>query len=340
MEKIPNLSTFFNGYDDLDLFFLSLSNDDSKRLIYWLLTFEIIGENNSLDRSFKKLESDFLEKTHRIFDDSKDYLSFVDKEQSHTIKADIDRSIRWFKQSSQDLNLNDDLLKQCYDLAIKIFSFSSRTEYFKYVQGYDRYLFLCLYLSLKFSLNYNLNFSIVEALTFHLTYSFIKLSNSIISLENQKEITNDFNNLDLLIKKYSPNISNLLNNVKFSSIYFAFSWKLLSFADLHNFSDSFIIWDIIIYYRFDLKNIMNSLCLSHLIQSLGLESLNDSKELNISLEELTNNIQHNKNWNISNLISNTLNIYLKIRNQINLPIKLSFFFLILIYFYLIFKNLK
>jgi hypothetical protein len=180
------------------------------------------------------------------------------EEEARVIRADTSRSVLWFAEMARDF-LVPAAKADAEGMANRILIAMKRN----YVQGYDRYVFVCLYLALEFCAREGLPLEVGEAIAFDLSREFISLSGITRFLENPGETQAHFGRMDADLKKYAPGWMAMLNCSGQGSIHFALRWELLLFADEYPVRELLLIWDNALRWRERYADFLYALCIAH-----------------------------------------------------------------------------
>jgi len=299
----PKAGQYFSKKSGIDRFLrlFESSKSDDARLIAWLLSFGVISYSDvTVYHSFKRVRNMYAEESNSLFSDDIDPFSVLSREEGRTASVDIERTILFLKRITSDLGLTEERYTELFGIAARVISFNSKKKGIGYVQGYDRFLFLSMNLVIRYCKSNGFDYEFVESLTSSLYNNFVILSLHIINLDKkEKEIEKSFTKIDRLIKETKPEMYQKLSDIQFLSLNFALPWKIVFFADIHNPSDLYLMWDQIIYYRNNLNEYVNSLCISHILQV----------PIHEEYSEMVNCIQHFSEWRIHSLLTEADKIY-------------------------------
>lgn len=297
--------------------FLSSSSFDKKsnlRILSWLFSLRIIHfpfdykEINSLRRSY---QTDYLDK----------FLKSPSNDEK-PIKQDLDRTISWFKKliKNNNISVRKNLPQLAYDSSYRILSILSLSDsFYRYLQGYDRYVFIFLILgydALKKSDNF------VEALAFYLMRAFLKFFNPSRFTINREFGLNFFYVLDAKIASARPDIAQLFKHYQVSSLHYAVRWALLSFADEHNLQEIFLLWDHILVNQNKYLDYISELCVGHVIQIEPVKS-----------EHIIQTIQAKENWDVVKAIHYADSHLVNTNPTLKILLLIGYIILLLVTFY-------
>ena len=176
-----------------------------------------------------------------------DPLSKVDKKEGFVIKADVDRSLSHYKMLGAEIGLTEDDMSEGCDAAAKILVILSLKYGLKYIQGYDRYVYLVYLLSLSYTTQINEERSLAEMFTVEICQKFLKIVNFKKFLDRPDDLEKYFDNCDKRIKEELPKKNKCSyeviqkNNCK--SILFGVKWRLLLFSDENDAKGTFLVFD-------------------------------------------------------------------------------------------------
>jgi hypothetical protein len=252
---------------------LDQKKGNSGRLMAWLFEFGLLPKDpDQWPRDLTDLVTSYRSLVKKI--GSADDLQKIKERLEAIIPRDLGRSLHLFDTYCKDVCLDSAYFSPPDLRFLRIFLVISTTDKdFQYLQGYDRFAFICAIVSCHFSLALGLKADIAEAFTFHLTHFITtKVAFSHLILD-RKRSEQSFAELSLLLEKGSPATFSAFRWQKITPDVYALNWLLALFSDQHPLNQVFMIWDLI-FLHLDCRELyVNSLCIAHLNQcQMGLNA--------------------------------------------------------------------
>ncbi|EAY13645.1 hypothetical protein TVAG_387860 [Trichomonas vaginalis G3] len=204
------------------------------------------------------------------------------------IHTDLTRTVKFFSDLANSSQLPSD--KQNYTLfrASRILTIMTLTEpSFQYIQGCERYVYICYLISLLFTTQNQLPDIFAEATAYYLAVKMIEMSGIAKLLSSSKFLEEHFKLLDAKFAQINSELMEHLTFANQSSINFALRWQILFFAEEHDYSGIVSIWDRIISHRQSVNQYIEALCLAHFNQLPDLQ---------------LKQVQHYRNWNVKQIL--------------------------------------
>lgn len=278
---------------DAENFLLTEKNSKNytDRYISWMLMLNILNPSKDSWADYicqlcSKYES-FL--NSKLVENPSDPLLALSDEQESQIQNDLRRTIRFFNDLAKSANLP--YIKQNGVLfrVARVLTMMNLTESkFTYIQGCERYVYICYLISILFTTENDLPDMIAEASAYYLATKMIELSGISHYLSDPTRLENHFRELDQKMYQINPNLMNYLSKQMQTSIHFALRWEILLFAEEHDYAGIITLWDRIICHKTAMQQYIEALCLAHFAQ--------------VPICKL-GQLQHYKNWNMQKLIA-------------------------------------
>jgi len=265
LESITTIITNLQSQNGVSAFLESvdLKKDNVIRFVAWLNALQIIPISpNAILESFESHADRYRTLVREKFD-----VQPVPHDDCSLIEMDVRRGMHIARAHSQTLGLSDDQLSFCELHCQRILTILSRSSpKFSYTQGFDRFASIAYLISLNFALAVGQDASFAEPLAYFLTEQLLTLSSAACMLDAGGSVLKGHASLDHRIKDLYPELWASLKEANHSSIHFAFRWKILMFADEHDLTSLFLIWDQLIAHRRQYSRYMEALCLAHIGQ--------------------------------------------------------------------------
>ena len=272
------------------LFNQSTAKKSSERYISWMIALSILSsESDKVYTNLLQLVSNYeMLLDSKLNDRLNDPLSALSDDTKHQIQNDLNRTIKFFNELATSSNLPNTKKSGAVLRASRILALLQLSDNsFRYLQGYERYVFVCYLISVLFTTENDLPDIVAEASAYYLSSKMIELSGAAQILSNSSLLEQHFHKLDEKLVNINASLMNHLTFSQQSSINFALRWELLLFAEEHNYHGLVLIWDRIIAHRQMIHQYIESLILAHFAQLP---------------ETRLNNVQHFKEWNIKQLL--------------------------------------
>lgn len=221
-------------------------------------------------------------------------LSLLPFQLANSITQDIPRTIKWFFNFAEQIEINNRMLDDVelrIQRVLAIISLESRE--LTYTQGNDRLVMMSYLVSLFFASRGRLNKGFAEAMCYNIAKSLISKITLARYLNSMSFIENYFEQLDVMIAQEDPEKWDVLAESENTSIHFALKWHLTLFCDNHDAYQLMLLWDQILLRWGDFDEFIKCLTVAHIIQVPIPEKH----------EEMAQNIQQFKDWNISRIIT-------------------------------------
>jgi len=137
---------------------------------------------------------------------------------------------------------------------------------FRYIQGYDRFVFVVYAVALDFALHFGLCRELAEAICYRLAQELITLVQIGSFLEEPMRTQLYFDEKDQTLMDYAPAIMTALRMDRHGSIHFALRWQILLFADEYRAKPLLFLWDKVVEHRDVYKSFLYGLCIAHVRQ--------------------------------------------------------------------------
>ena len=247
----------------------SLKKNQSKRFLSWMLSFNLLPDDNTKwASSCYQYWLDYNSMIRTYFDtQTENPLNKLPQNTRFVLSSDLSRTINFFNILANSIQLNNTETQTAYFHVSRIFTLILLSDpSFTYTQGCDRYVYAIYLLSLLFVIQYSLPITFAEASTFFLAQKMMQLSNITHYLMNPSQIAKHFEDLDK--KLYQINYTAMKNYSMRgqSSVHFALRWEILMFAEEHYFNGLTLIWDQIIARKEFFSSYIEALCIAHFAQ--------------------------------------------------------------------------
>jgi hypothetical protein len=182
------------------------------------------------------------------------------------IEIDLERDVGWFTNGCTKLSVSEDHRHEAPLHARRILALIALlTPSLSYLQCYNRYVFVSYLLGICVCAANGFPTAVGEAVAFFLTQKFLALADIRRQLDAGLSSA-DADALDAECRKALPDLMAILRADRHGASEFSRRWKLVWFADEHEMSHSWIIWDAIIAQSDNLPEFINDLCVAHLSQ--------------------------------------------------------------------------
>jgi hypothetical protein len=209
------------------------------------------------------------------------------------VTGDVDRTITWFNRLAQEIGLPEQLIASAQtDITRMLILIGHSSPRYVYIQGYDRYAFLCYLLSLNFFATCEQPAEFAECLAFQLTQRFLALSDMIDRLNSFEDLQKHYDQVDSEIQKAYPAVFGALARTGHFSCHYALRWEMLMFADEHAVRDLFLLWDKFVAHRQQYPEYLRAMRLAHIGQIVR-----DGGEITVKA------IQEFRNWNAVEIVN-------------------------------------
>jgi hypothetical protein len=253
------------------------NNDDKKaksgRLLAWLYKFGLLPNNpDSWASTLTRLLSSYESYVGKYGPANE--IAVIEKQMEPIIPRDLGRSLHLFDTYCNEVGLSLSYFSPPALRFHRIFLIISRTsQNFTYLQGYDRFAYICAIVACTFAQALGLKADIAEALTFHLAEFIttkVAFSHLVLNTERAKR---SFAELSELLEKGSPGTYSAFRSQQITPDIYALNWLLSLFSDQHPLSQLFLVWDLIFLHLEHRELYVNALCIAHLNQcQIGLTS--------------------------------------------------------------------
>jgi hypothetical protein len=266
--SLRNLSNPPKTHSEMMHFLLLRYPDKSNsiRLISWLMAFRLLPHNpREWAHTLCDLSNVYFDVLAQFPTDS-DPLDSIPISASRVIRPDLSRTIIWFNSLAKTapFSVNSEGADK---MAARIFSaMTIRFRDFSYAQGHDRYLFVTLLLALDFCEKCRMSRDLGEAICFHLTHEFVKLTRISSFLEDPAGTRDHFEKMDADLMMYAPGWMIPLRQSYQGSVHFALRWELLLFADEYPIEGLLLLWDQVLAKIEQYKAFLYALCIAHVQQ--------------------------------------------------------------------------
>ena len=288
--KIP-----FRKQSDVDRFLTTVDEDKNPvfRIIAWILSFNIINFNE-IEKSMVSLVELYKNICGEKLSNFNDPRSSLPKDEGELLRLDTERTIFWFKQMASNNGIDDEeILENSIYQVQRILSTLSKTDsFYRYMQGYDRYVFITFLLGLQAMKKLETETIFAESMSYFLCREFLKIVDVNRFTQNNKFTVEHFANLDKELAYCRPEIYDQLSKMHVSSVHFAMKWELLCFSDEHQYPNILLIWDHIIANKKVFLKYVDELCIAHIRQIKSVEN-----------EFIIQTIQTNRTWNTKDILN-------------------------------------
>jgi hypothetical protein len=225
-------------------------------------------------------------------------LAALDPNTSFIIECDIRRGVHAFNKMVDSLQLSPELNADVILRAHRVFAVMNMSKNLSFTQGYDRYWFIAFAVCLDACSEFKLGAQFAEALSFHLTYSFLSLVRITKLLDHPNDTERYFQNMDIEMLKVAPRIMGPLQFNRQGSIHFALRWQLLLFADEYDIRPLLVLWDNIFHRPHnEFSEFLFSLCIAH-IQQVPMAGQG---------EYMIAHIQTYRSWDVDRVVEDAIN---------------------------------
>lgn len=249
---------------------IRLNKDSVTRLYCWLAELGIIPSDYQAGfLSMAYHYTEYRKLLVQLFGDfADDATELYRTDEGKVIKADVDRSLIWHCEISEQLDLDKVDLENSLNYAVRILtSLALMNNMYSYTQGYDRYALISYSLSLRFCKDFKLPTVFAESIAFYLSKEFIDIALKTRFIEDSNCAINYFCKMDKIAKKEFPDLYSKLDKDKHSSFHFALRWQLLLFADEYTSLDSLLLlWDNFILNRRIITDYLTIVSIAHMKQ--------------------------------------------------------------------------
>jgi hypothetical protein len=254
-------------------------------MIAWLLACEKISPPlRDLSTLYEKYSEILRSRNASLLDPDQE----VSTPELSAIDKDIYRTIDWFEKECENVSITSSALQDASKRVTRILSVLSVDP--PYLQGYDRYVFICYGLILKVATDRNFGQDFAEAIAFFLTDGILRIADMRQFL-NAEAVDEHFSQLDREIQEADPKLCGKFRAMGITSVHFALRWQLLLFADEHTFPETWLIWDAIIANQANASAFVKQLSVAHACQ------VQDEKFATV-IEAM----QRYREWNVPNLL--------------------------------------
>lgn len=218
-----------------------------------------------------------------------DPLLSLTNDQETQIQNDLRRAVRFFNDLAKSAKLPYSKQNGAIFCAARILTMINLTEpKYQYIQGCERYVFICYLVCLLFTVEHNLPNIIAESCAYYLATKMIELSGISHYLSDPSKLEKHFNELDQKLLAANPALMQKFMRTMQTSIHFALRWEILLFAEEHDYPGIISIWDRVIVHKENLHKYVEALCLAHFAQAPDCK---------------LNQLQHYKGWDMDRLLS-------------------------------------
>jgi hypothetical protein len=259
-----------------------LDKDPMARTIAWLRAFDLISPpTRDLSTLYQNYASKLLSH-HTSLSDTRPLVT----NWTQAIHGDVVPIIVWFTKECGALALPVSYLHDAELRVARILAVLPIDP--EYLQGYDRYVLVCYGLLLRAAESQGVGVDFAEAITYYLSYEFIKIGNFPQFLNGDHR---NFTELDREIAAVAPDVARSLSEMRLTSTHFALRWALVLFADEHSLPEIWLLWDAILAHRRNSSEFVRQLSVAHVLQvPMG------------KYERVIEDLQRNREWNAPELI--------------------------------------
>jgi hypothetical protein len=183
--------------------------------------------------------------------------------ESALIRGDMVRIINWFEAECRKVSIESKLMANADERVTRVLALLPVNP--PYLQGYDRYALVCYALLLRAAQGNGLGADFAEAIAYTLTYEILKIADMKQFLD-VKGVNENFRALDMEMAAVAPEIVGPLQKMGINSTHFGLRWEMLLFADEHEMTETWLLWDAIIAHRGNASAFVTKLCVAHLLQ--------------------------------------------------------------------------
>jgi hypothetical protein len=222
---------------------LAPKKDNTERLFSWLLFFRLVPSGAAAIAS--AVAAGCAKYRHDIsqwFRDIDDPLANKPRDVGRAIARDVPQSIDWFHWLvAGRLPLPRDDVASLHASRILCALYRLDPEQYAYVQGFDRFAFVCYALALLFTGAAALPPDVAEAIAFSITAELLKLLQAGDIIAQRK--MHVYKRIDEQVRRRLPEIAREIDRDGIMSFIYRFRWHMLLFADEHPFNEILNIWD-------------------------------------------------------------------------------------------------
>ena len=283
-----------NSLQDAQTYLKNISNekDPSKRLISWLLAFNLISDDlSSWPEQFEKIYTTYKQRlNHYCPEESVNSVDAISPNLDSIIPRDLKRSISVYEIYLQELHLDSSLFSDYFFKFHRIFLIMSKENgEYQYIQGQDRYLYFIITFTTQFFEKLKISDQLwIESVSSCLFQTFCE------KIPYDKIVLNpsEMNDLFFRLSEFlSQKDSNLAKKVTIKPDQYALNWFLSLFSEQHSNSESLVIFDHLLLHLQNLDEYMFALSVSHLKQ-VG----------SVTFQNITTLINKNT-WNMDEIFS-------------------------------------
>ncbi|KAH0786457.1 hypothetical protein GPJ56_009668 [Histomonas meleagridis] len=269
------------------------------RFLCWMIMINKLPPNRSFWVSkLYEMYQNYIEIREKNLNDlSISPLYLIPADARRVISGDLRRTYVWFCKLAEQVGIQEYYLNGAQIRAERILTFIYlENPNYSYTQGNDRFVWVSFLVCLFFASHGGLNCSFAEALSFYLAEFFIMHNKVAKNLQNLPYLQHRFSKMDSLLSIEEPEVFQYLNQSQHFALQYGMKWELTFFSDEHNAHELMLIWDNILA-RFDhYGKFLQCLAVAH-IKQVPIPSHPD---------EMAMTIQQYKNWNVSKIISDAI----------------------------------
>ncbi|KAH0794543.1 hypothetical protein GPJ56_001568 [Histomonas meleagridis] len=270
------------------------------RLASWMIFLDIFNpDKEKFSDCLKRIKEDYTNLLNKkLGNDWNNHAKNVPEKDLMTIKADIERSMKWFIEKAGSVGIKDidseeaeKLFKRVLDM---LYHYDS---YYSYYQSYDRYVYITYLITLQSNFNDQL---LQESITFYLTQRILKIIALPELFERIKSNEEPlFSQIDKNLNKILPDKYRKISEAGGNAFQYSLKWRILIFSEEHTVGQIYLIWDNVFTRLNDFAEYFACLTYAHLAQV----DLDDDEQSPIEI------IQKNEKWDGKSLVKYATNKY-------------------------------
>jgi hypothetical protein len=293
-----NGSIFCRSHAKAFLRELEPRKDNTERLFSWLLFFRIVPYGPAaIASAVAALHTQYQHDISQWFREIDRPLADTPPAIAGAIAKDVPRTIGWFRRlAAERCPLPPDAVTSMHAHRILCALYRLDREQFSYVQGFDRFVFICYMLALIFTAAAALPADVAEAIAFRLTAEVLKLL-QVGDIIGQRKM-HVFNRIDELVRRRAPAIAAEIDRNGSMSFIYGLKWHILLFADEHPFDGILNIWDAAIVRSKRIDEFVVAVAVEHVAQVKWRKD-----------DQIVDAIQHFTAWDEGKLLRDSTEAY-------------------------------
>jgi hypothetical protein len=250
---------------------LDLSKSQASRLIPYFLKLGVIpAESDRWASALTELVQSYasLVELHCPTED----LAAIEAGLPPIVPRDLGRSLPVFSPVFTALGLSLDLFPDPKLRFTRLFAIMHGADTtFVYLQGYDRFAFICAAIVAAFCTPLKVPLTVVDALTYFLTRAFISKLDYGYIITDHDRAAETYAALTIVMERVSPATASALKSQRLQPALYALNWYLALFSEQHPIAQTLVVWDLIVLNIENREDYVNGLIAAHLNQiQIGL----------------------------------------------------------------------